>query len=294
VPTLVGARVVECTRKTKAGKVAFSYFPRKHYPDAVTSAGYKKQVKKGDFTMKSNLKLVAMTDAQMVELARETIEKVSAIGTAEEFSRQTSEDVALAWLPVYELRPNFKTGKADVRDFCERIYSHFGDMRVQKKLNPNAFLSFATIDKLGVNAAENVTPEQVRAARGLRAVEKWLSLHVDELVFTEEPLLTASGEQEMDKETGVALTYKKPIFRRVVNAEEKEVSALLSKFEGIKKSELILKEEHAALDAIFSIIAARIRPAGEAGKAERIAALDAMKAEYAEVAAPEAVEAKVA
>jgi len=113
------------------------------------------------------------------KLVDETIKRVSA-----DTIIQSSREVVFAWLNQgYRIETNLKTGKPDTKYFCEKIYSNFGNLLVPQEKNPYRFKGFATVDKDGPSKV--AFPEQLKAARGMKAVFKWLNENIDSVIHTD-------------------------------------------------------------------------------------------------------------
>ena len=229
------------------------------------------------------IKKAELTDEQFKALVGTTITQVSAIGDALETARKTSEEVVLSWLPVYEMETDFKTGKADIRGFCAKIYSNFGELLVAQEKNPAKMKNYSTVSKEGYKAL-NSTPEQVKAANGIKAVEMWLKANIDNLFYEEVAVLDAEGKPELDKETGKPVTKHEPMFKAVVAAEEKALNKFLNELKDVRDSDYITSEEKRVLTEIFAKISARLVPELEKAKSEHAAKLEALKPQAEEVA----------
>lgn len=223
------------------------------------------------------LKTVAkITGAELLKLAKETAEKAMNLGANIEAVSKGSEEIALAWLPVYDILPNFKTGKADVKSFVQKIYENFPpEMLVAKEGNPNVFKTFGTVDKDGPAKS---SPECVRVARAMRAVEKWLEAHIDGLIYEEVEKLDETGAPIIVD--GVPAVQKVPKFQKIVNNEEKALNKLLGSFNQILQSDLLTADEKTALTPVFTLISSRLAPTLADAKKAHEAATEALKAGY--------------
>jgi len=212
----------------------------------------------------------------IIELGKVTGQKALEIGKSLEMAQSTSEEIALAWLPVYAILPNFKTGKADVKSFVQKIYENIPvELLVAQDKNPAKVKTFGTVDSDGPAKS---SPECVRAARGMRAVEKWLEAHIDGLVYDEVEEIDVEGKPVMVD--GQPATVKRPRFQKIVNADEKALNALLGSFNKILASNLLSADEKAALTPVFTLISSRLAPELEGAKKEHAAATEALKAAY--------------
>jgi len=166
-------------------------------------------------------------------LVAETITKISS-----ETISTTSREVVLEWLkqPDYAIPINFRTGKPDTKAFCQKIYSNFSDLLVRQEKNPAKYKNFATVDKEGPS---KVFPEQLKAARGMKAVFEWLNANIDSLEYNEVAVVIDGKE----------VIRKEPRFKDV-DKNEKEFTKVLSEITHLSKSEFLTAEERTTISKI--------------------------------------------
>lgn len=169
---------------------------------------------------------------------------------------------------VFPMNHNYGSGKADVTGFVQRIYDIFPPE--QKSANPKKPGQYF---KWTVAEAHHGN----RAARGLKALERWITANIATLYATYEPEVDETTGEVKKDEKGEPVLVPRPMFKSAVGEAEKNLKKVTSAFTLLEKSDLLTKEEKEELSPIFKRISDRILPNLKAEKEARKASLTALK-----------------
>lgn len=186
-----------------------------------------------------------------LHLMKETGDKLVVMGDRVTANRISSRELYDAVKDRFVMEPNYKTGTANIKGFCEKIWQSLpAEFHEFSPENPGKLLAWTTADSKFGN----------KAARGLKALSSWLKDNVDTLfvIKVEKRVPNPENPEETivaKDEKGETLYDTHPRFKSIAKEDagqfKSSVDALSKHIEGIMSSELVPDSFKAQLQPIF-------------------------------------------